>query len=645
MVFHPIRRRDCVVAALIMLIAAVMRLSDLGRDVHFAYDQGSQSVQALDMLAGKGIPTIGPESSAGVHHSPWAVYLLAPPYAISDNPIVATWFNVFLNVIGVGLLWLIGHRYFSPLVGVMAGLAYALHPYAINYSRHIWVPTVASPFLIGGILLELIGFVEGKRWAQIACPPVLIIGMQTHHAGWLMAPAILWVLWLGRRNLTRRTLAAGTLGVAVAALLLLPYAIGLATQQTSEANNRLETMRAGIKYGVHLRHKTLVVFSRVATGQNVVDWSEVANPSAVYNQIPEPTRVWQALAGLMGIGFVAIWLKRAYRPYALLLAFWILVPLAFFLPDWTGVGIFPHHFIPIIAPLCLLCGIGIAWLASWLPNRALKGVLIAACGVAMLTWGAWYQALLNYVDDHYQANGYMTPVHYLLDVRDKIEPYRDVLIVGGNSNDSGQAVWKALLYRRTECVREVVATAGGILVLPDHPFAVISPPSAPSNPEAANQYAADPVQVPLRPGEGSYTIRKFDQPLAWNGAPIIPLAQPARFKNEITLTGYALTESRIVFEWTLPGPRPDLKLQRYSARLLNAAGDTLAQQDIDFWPGFYWCAGDRVYTWIDLTIPADVTTLRVSMYHMDDKGFHTSDIIDQNGGSIGSWLDIPFQTD
>lgn len=639
---HPIRRRDQMTLAVIVLIAALMRLGDLGRNVPFLYDQGAQSLQALDMLAGKGIPTIGPESTAGVHHSPWSVYLLVPPYALSDNPIAATWFNVFLNLIGVGLLWLMGHRYFGPLAGVIAALTYALHPYAINYSRPIWVPTLALPFIIGGLLLEMLGFVEGKRWAQIACPPVLIIGVQTHHAGWLLAPAVLWVLWRGRRHLTRRTLAAGAVGTTLAALLLLPYLIGLTTQQEKEANSRFETMRAIIKYDFHLRRETLDIFARLASGENY-EW-DTAVMTKLRQVVPEPIAAWRMIAGVMAIGFVGMWVKREYRSYAPLLALWIAVPVAFFIPNWTGTGIFPHHLIPVIAPLCLLAGVGAAWIVSWLHNRMLKTAAVSGFGIAVLSWGWWYQGVLAYSDDHYLPGGPATPAHYLLDVRDELESYRDVLIVGGNSNDSGYQVWKALLYRRSECVREVVTTAGGILVLPDHPFAVISPPGAFSNPAADSQYVtAHSVQVPLLPGEGSYHIKGFDQPINWNGTPIIPLAEPVRFRNEIILTGYALTGDRLTFEWSLPGPRPGLKQQRYSARLLNGNGDTLAQQDIDFWPGLYWCAGDRVYTWIDLPVPDGVTAVRVSMYAIDDQGFHNSDIVDQNGGVIASWVDIALE--
>ena len=56
-------------------------------------------------------------------------------------------------------------------VALLAGLTYALNPWAILYSRKIWAQDFHTPFVLLGLGLGLYGFIEGKRWAQAACLP------------------------------------------------------------------------------------------------------------------------------------------------------------------------------------------------------------------------------------------------------------------------------------------------------------------------------------------------------------------------------------------------------------------------------------------------------------------------------------------
>src|SRR5688572_7339840 len=165
---HHITRRDILSLIVILLIAAVFRLWDGGRVTAFSYDHATLSILAFDMAAGYSLPLTGIESSAGIPNSPMTVYVLAPLFALTDDPQVIVTIIAAWNVVGVGLLWFIAYRYFSPDVALIAGLAYAVHPHAIHYSRAIWAQDTHTPILLLALLLALLGFLENRRWAQLA---------------------------------------------------------------------------------------------------------------------------------------------------------------------------------------------------------------------------------------------------------------------------------------------------------------------------------------------------------------------------------------------------------------------------------------------------------------------------------------------
>ncbi|MEO8608446.1 MAG: glycosyltransferase family 39 protein, partial [Chloroflexota bacterium] len=134
---NALQRRDWLVLVTVLIIAALLRLGEPGI-VEFKHDEAMLSLMAQDMVSGKGIPFTGIPSSVGVPNPPISVYLLALPYALSSNPLFATMFIAALNVLGVGLLWWIAHRYIGRTAAILAALIYAVNPWAILYSRKIW---------------------------------------------------------------------------------------------------------------------------------------------------------------------------------------------------------------------------------------------------------------------------------------------------------------------------------------------------------------------------------------------------------------------------------------------------------------------------------------------------------------------------
>ncbi len=638
---HPITRRDLFWLAAILLAAAVMRL---GRPdvLHFKYDQAELLYLAQGVAAGRAFPLLGQMSSAELPNSPMAHYLLALPYAVFHNPPAVTLGIGAWNVVGVGLLWLLAHRYAHPRVAVIAGFAYALNPYAVIYSRTIWIQNLHTPLILLGLLLFLHGYWEGRRPAQAAAIPVFLAGVQIHYAAWTLIPLALGLVWRGRGRINRRALA---LGLLLGGLVMVPFAVGLAQYAGGDPASLIGAV--GGEGPLRLRDKVFVRFLPLLTGLGIEGVAGEAAPDLLAVD-PIPDALWSLVGLFTLLGAVAVVVVRAYRHLAVPLLLWVALPVLAFWPDWTGV--YGHYFVPGIPALCLGAGLGAVWLADRLhrlPARlrlAGRAVVYGGLGMALLSQGAWYFGMLDFVNTHYTPEGFSTPLRYSMQVAAALAPYDDVLILGGQSSYSGVQVWRSLLFETADSVREVVTTAGGVAVLPaDGPFAVLTAPRALPYP-GGDLYQTDSPQVfPLRPGgEGEYVIDVFPQAPAWNGPPLIDLP-PVRFANGIALTGYALAEGRLYVAWTLPSATHEGRYLRWFAHFLDAGGERVTQQDVDFWPDHYWRAGDRLITWIDADVPEATVTLRLGLYVIEDERFIQVDVLDEAGHPAAPWVDVPLE--
>lgn len=645
---NPIHRRDLLALVLILLVAGVLRL---GRPdvLHFQYDQAELSSLAQDVASGRAFPLLGQTSSAGLPNAPMAHYILALPFALFKNPQPVTLTVAVWNMIGVGLLWLLAHRYIDPRVAVVAGVLFAMNPAAVEFSRKIWVQNVHTPFILLGLLTGLYGFVEGKKWAQVVSFPVWLIGLQTHYAAWVLLPLAIWPIWVGRRqidwpaNVNWRTNVdwrAVGIGLLLGALVLLPFAVGVLQLVSQDAGVVGDSLGSG---PLRLRGKVFYRVLPLFTGGLNVEVERGLVDPGVLLETPLDLAIGVFLAGCTLLGLVAVWLRPAWRTWAVPLLLWVLLPVFAFWPNWTGV--YTHYFVPVIPGICLAGGLGAVWLVTRVPARgrqiawAVLGVILAA---VLVIQGMGYFAQLerNSTTVHSKMG---IPLRMSLAVRDVLAPYEDVLIVGADSTRSGHVVWDALLYYTAEHVREVVAADGGIAVLPGGPFAVLTAPLA--DPLALYE-TGDPLTVPLREDEGSYRIDFFEAAPAWNGPDLTPVP-PTRFANGLTLTGYALADDHLYVEWLLPDANPDGGYLRYFGHLLDANGDRIAQRDGDFWPGGYWQAGDRLILWIPLTTPTETQvteaiTLRLGLYRVVGDGLRGVDVIDKAGNAVAPWLDVPL---
>jgi hypothetical protein len=640
---NPIKRRDLYILLLILVIAAILRFGEPGI-TEFFHDEAMLSMLAQDMAVGKSFPLEGILASVGIPNPPTSVYVMWLPYMLSSDPLFATMFIAALNVGGVGLLWWIAHRYFGRTIALVAGLTYALNPWAVLYSRKIWAQDFHTPFVLAALLLGTYGFWEGKRWAQVLCLPLLLFALQIHFAAWALLPLYFLLLWQGRKNVSWRAIA---LSIGLSALVLLPYVIGLSQTLQQDPERLADVLRrSGASQGLSLSSDATVHTWRLASGLGLETWVTPQQQADLLAKVPIPSLLWVLIGGAAMIGAgISIYSVRDINPYTLVI-FWAALPLIIFTPTWTD--IYPHYFIGSIPALALLTGIGLAWVLERLPRKSAgRTILLGGFAMIVLTQGLWWRGLLRYLDTTSTPFGFTTPLHYLLVVRGQLAKFDDVLIVSDGMDwrfDKEAARWPVLLRDTGRCVRTI--KGDGYAVFPSGPFAVAIAPNAPPNP-VNNLYLTDsPLTYPDRPGDGGYQIHSFEQASNWTEPPM-QFIELTQFDMGIRLIGYHVAQNRMYLEWQLPDANTELDYQ-YFGHFLDANGERLGQQDAVFWQGRHWCAGDRLITWTDISLPQDVVTLRVGLYRLgtgrDEGQYFSANVLDSAGNPAGQWVDIPLIT-
>lgn len=640
----PLPRWELTLVAAILILAGALRMGAPGV-TEFKRDEANLSRLALDLAQGQDFPLLGISSSVGIPNPPISVYLFALPYALDDTPRLATVFVGALNTLAVALTWLLVRRTFGARAALIAALLYAAAPWAILFSRKIWAQDLLPPFVVGTVLLGVIGFCERKTWAQALHWPLLALAAQIHYAAAALIPLSLLMLVLWRRQVRWRAVA---LGLALAALTVVPALIGAAQADLLS----LDTLRRAVETGDE--HKRAVTTRAVELAWLTVagtDLHALAGPDRFRDYLATVPDV-SALLWLVPVAAAAaaVWLMaRAARraspqaPVAVVFVAWLALPVLAFTWEWTEVA--QHYLIPLMPAAYALAGIGAAAALHALRARVLKGLLLASLIAVVALQVGLVVSLLRFVESNATPGGFGTPLGDLLDIRAAVldtEP-ADVLVISAGEvapYDEEPAVWSVLLDpapslrfvdgRRTAVVPASAATEL-IVAQPDLRACEAQP--------CAGEQAVGRVFEP-RPGGQRYVIRAGPAD-PW-AAQVIPL-EPARFANGAALTGYALLPGEVVLQYELSGPAPaDYQVFVHA---YDAAGSRVAQQDRPGWPGRYWRAGDTLYLWFALDLPESAVRLEAGMYTLADGVYRNLEVLDAQGAYLSQAAEIPLSGD
>lgn len=130
-------------------------------------------------------------------HSPLSVYLASIPYLFSGAPWPGRLWIGLLGVTAVGVVYGTMKQYFGQTAALITALLFAVHAPAVDWSRVVWNPNYAQPFLALWLLTGLSGYYAGKRWAQAVHWLALSGAIQAHPGNALLGPLSLLLFAVG----------------------------------------------------------------------------------------------------------------------------------------------------------------------------------------------------------------------------------------------------------------------------------------------------------------------------------------------------------------------------------------------------------------------------------------------------------------
>ena len=366
---------------LVFGLALVFRLAALDLAA-FGYDEADLVLRARAMAQGQ-LPLAGTMTSWGIPDPPFQVYLLAP-VALSPWPVMGTlMFMAVLNALAVLGTYALGARFFGWRFGLLAGLLFAVNPWAIYFGRRGWVQL--QPALTVVALWSAFEVVQARR-AVGGLPFFLALAanVQARLLAACYAPAALASLALGGRVWASRW---SLLGIAGGMLLSLPYALYLVSDR-----ERIAAILAEGNRGVAdaPRHGVFEFTWWLAAGVNLLP-----TPPGLAGWVDTLGAVmrvesWLA-AGLAlgGLGLCGLRIGRrcpGWRRYALLLT-WTILPLG--LVAWQSSTVYLHYLVMLFPLPFLLMALPLEALASRRgPLHWLAPLLFLAVALLLAIWAA-----------------------------------------------------------------------------------------------------------------------------------------------------------------------------------------------------------------------------------------------------------------
>ena len=630
----PLHRREWLLFAALVLLAGALRFQRIDY-AEFVWDQAHLSLKAIDMARGGQIAWAGVRSSTGVDSFMAFTWLMAIPYAVSLDPLLATAFIAALNVASVAATFFLARRWFGPVAAFTATLLYAVSPWAIEYSRKIWPMEPMPLFTLGYVAAGWLAFVRGRRWALVAHALLAASLAQMHFSG---LPVIVisgvWAIAF-RKRIERRALGVAAL---LAALTFAPYVLHDAQQNWFN----LDRFRALSALPAAIDLDAARGAWRISTGS---DFASLAGPDLapqIEAAAPNARFLFPAQGALLLLGLAAaggIALRRIGRGFddrsaaAFMTATWLAIPILFQVRHVWAVS--PSYFTLTYPSQFVLIGL-LAREAGRIGRRWQIGLvgLIAVIAAAQVAESI---AVYGFVAARHTPNGFGTSLRFVREMGETARRLSDELggaeiIVLSDGGDPRSHEFPrtadVLFYGRPHRAADVYST----LVLPPHPAVYVAPAGSCSGERLLSTLTPERVDRRVRTRQGGGPYRFY----VWSGGPAPEylfrgqaLEAPVEWSNGVSLAGYfvdgearAGETMRWALVWSIGQGADTAQAFHWFNHLLDTGGNLVAQADGPAYLPFYWRAGDTVLTWLDASLPTHLPggeyTMRVGLYAYPD---------------------------
>ena len=144
----PARRgADVLVLAVLVVLAAILRLPSLATRGTWDGDQGHDMLVLRAWVQDGVVPLLGPPTSIGdVHHGALYYYILAPAAFLTggDSPLAVVLVIALAGIAAVAVTWWLARAIAGPVAGLVAGLLLAVSTSAVDGSTFIWNPNLIA---------------------------------------------------------------------------------------------------------------------------------------------------------------------------------------------------------------------------------------------------------------------------------------------------------------------------------------------------------------------------------------------------------------------------------------------------------------------------------------------------------------------
>jgi 4-amino-4-deoxy-L-arabinose transferase-like glycosyltransferase len=622
----------------ILLLAAALRLANLEL-AEFKADEAGIAREALALAREGQFPVAGPSSSQGPAHPPLQIYLMALPFAFTQDPRPAVVLVALIHTAAVLLVYVLGTRFFNRRVGLIAAFLFAVNPWAVYYARKIWTqnwPLATTCFILFLLLLA----VERRAWALVGATLALIALVGTHLGGLAFLVVLVLVLLLFRSRVERRALLTGGL---ILILFALPYLYHDATRGwasirgffdlgAGQARVNLDAARfaAWLSSGFHFQDLAGARYLEFLAGLPDLRWLDVLEMlllgAGLIYLIARVLR--HALRGRAG------WDRTTGRDVILLL--WLLVPVM--LQTRHSQPVYPHYFILLYPAqflvIALVLSDGLEWLASRFDRGLVRWVAVGAV-VMLLAVGVWQvylgRSFARFVAQHDTPEGYGPTLGPTLEsalaAGEAVGDGAEILVVALGDDpawDNLPAAFDVLLPR--EYPHRFV-DGQKALVYPQGPVVYVTTPGVT---EIATALEAQPGTATVAqikaPGDKTFRVlRRENESRDDVMEGMTPLAEPRRLANGVELLAYSMegdmqpgSTVELTLAWWLDSPPPDESEYHAFVHLVDNEGRKFGQQDLSSFPTTSWQTGDLVLSRFLIEIDSSASPgeywMRLGMY-------------------------------
>jgi hypothetical protein len=328
---------------LVVLVAAYLRLASLNL-AEFKSDEAGTSIVLKALVQQAKVPLVGPPLTTGGNAGPIYYYILAIPFLVSTNPVVASAFVAGLNIVGVAFTFKFAREFFNERIALIATALDAVSPFAVLFSRKIWNPDLIFPFTVVLFYCLYTFVIKGKPKYLVPVLVLYAVILQVHPITLFLAPVILLFLAKFRSRIRPRYLF---IGLALSAILFVPFVYGEVTSSFRDIGSFASTLK---DFQLQNASASVVGLLSADTGGTGFDYILGSSAPSFFSSILHVNYYFIVENVCLYLGLALVVVRASREPfgenarYSILLA-WIAVPtlmLLFFNPTF---GLYTHDLV------------------------------------------------------------------------------------------------------------------------------------------------------------------------------------------------------------------------------------------------------------------------------------------------------------